>query len=108
MPIKPKGPKTQIRAKKDTNRKEIAELKAKNQELQRTVARLRREVERGEPQDKDGPVGVYNDEIPQKDADGDRCEFCESANLKVFYNLAGKSIVICNDCTKRRFAPPLD
>ncbi len=105
MPIKPRGPKTQIRSKKDTNRKEITELKAENAELKRTVVRLRKEVERGGQDSRD--IDSLPDVLNEED-DANRCEFCDSSNMKTFRNLAGKAILICNDCTKRRFAPPLD
>lgn len=101
MPTKPKGVKKQIRSKKDTNRQEIAELRAKNNELQRQVARLQREVERGLPLQHEQEE--VTSDVESGNDDTKRCKFCNSADLKTIKNIAGNPVVVlCGTCTRRQ------
>jgi hypothetical protein len=99
MSTKPKGIKAQIRSKKDANRQEVTELRAENAELKRQVVRLRKELDRNVLlQDTESPLSLDEDEETAKE----RCKFCDSADLRVFRNMAGKPIALCGKCTRRQ------
>lgn len=99
MSVKPKS----IREKKDTNRKELTELRSENKELKRKIARLQKQVQ----QNQEVP-GLDPEPIDSPPIGKSQCKYCASYDIKVFHTPSGKAILLCGSCTKNQNPSKID
>jgi DNA repair exonuclease SbcCD ATPase subunit len=93
----------QHRAQRDTNRKELQDVKSENRSLKKKIKRLEKQLNISESSAQEATWDAEEDEnhieIPAS-ASKNQCPLCESTDLGTFKTPGGKTLVGCKKCRK--------